>query len=53
MGEFVPIPSVLNYLFRPFKPKRGFKKDRREGQIAKPQQGGGKHIDLKALRNNE
>ena len=39
---------------RPFKPRGGFKKDRQEGQKPlKQQQGGAKHIDLKALRKNE
>ena len=39
--------------YRSFRPKSGFKRDRREGQMApRKQVDGGKHIDLKALRNN-
>lgn len=39
---------------RPFKPKGGFKKDRREeDKPVKQQRDGAKHIDLKALRNED
>ena len=38
--------------FRSFRPKGGFKRDRRDGQLPARQQKAGKHIDLKALRND-
>lgn len=46
-------PTKTDGVYRPFKPKGGnFKKDRREDKQPIKQQQGGKHIDLKALRNN-
>ena len=52
-GKYFLDMSDNGNTFRPFKPKGGFKRDRREGQLpARKQQGTGKHIDLKALRNN-